>query len=154
MQGKSNVIAALNDLLALELSAVNQYIVHSEMCSNWGYHTLAGYIKGRAIAEMKHAEKLIERILFLEGRPAVGAAPRVNIASSVEQMFPNDGTAELTAIAAYTKAIELCQAEGDSGTRLVLEPIVADENEHLNGIEERQAQINQMGIANFLSTSV
>lgn len=154
MQGNPRIVSALDGLLAQELSAVNQYIVHSEMAGNWGYDALRGYIVGRALTEMQHAERLIERILFLEGIPTVSNAPQVKIGKDVPQMFAFDHESEKQAIASYNLAIALCIEEKDAATRKVLQKILKDEDDHINAIEERQAQIRQMGTDVFLSTQV
>ena len=117
MKGNKQIIEKLNTLLADELTAVNQYIVHSEMCANWGYSHLHDTIKGRAIGEMKHAEKLIERILFLEGVPSVGYLNEISIGTNIEEQFRNDQVAEQQAVKAYNHAINLAVSCDDSGYR-------------------------------------
>ena len=152
MKGNDKLIEALNGLLADELTAINQYIVHAEMADNWGYEKLTKLVKGRAITEMKHAEKLIERILFLEGTPIVSELNKISIGSDVVKQFSNDLTAEMTAVKNYNKAIKLAVDVGDNATKEILEGILKDEDSHVNEIEEKRDQIDQMGIQNFLAT--
>jgi len=150
MKGNPKVIDALNFLLADELTAVSQYIVHAEMCNNWGYEKLAGAIEKRAIEEMKHAETHIERILFLEGQPIVSNLNKIHIGPDVLTMLKNDHSAEEGAIAGYNERIKLCADLGDNGTREILEHILKDEEAHIDWIEAQLDQISQMGIQNYL----
>jgi len=150
MKGNPKVIDALNFLLADELTAVSQYIVHAEMCNNWGYEKLAGAIEKRAIEEMKHAETHIERILFLEGQPIVSNLNKIHIGPDVLTMLKNDHSAEEGAIAGYNERIKLCADLGDNGTREILEHILKDEEAHIDWIEAQMDQIAQMGIQNYL----
>ena len=151
MKGNDKVIAALNSLLSDELTATNQYIVHSELCANWGYDKLHNIIEKRAIDEMKHAEKHIGRILFLEGRPIVSNLNQINIGQEVESQHKNDWNAEDGAIKAYNAAIKLAVELADNGTRDMLEEILEDEEEHIDWIEAQLDQIKQMGIQNYLA---
>lgn len=151
MKGNVKLIAVLNGLLADELTAINQYVVHAEMDENWGYSKLKKLVSGRSMTEMKHAEKLIERILFLEGTPIVSMLNKINIGSDVPQQFANDLTAEMTAITNYNNAIVTAMDAGDNATKELLEEILKDEDGHVNVIEEKLDQIQQMGIQNFLS---
>jgi len=152
MLGDAKVITALNSLLADELTAVNQYMVHAEMCENWGYDKLAGLIQKRAVEEMKHAEKLIARILFLEGLPTVTNLRKIEIGAEVPKMFSNDHMAEDGAIKSYNTAINLCAELKDNATKDILQHILDDEDRHIDGIEEVMDQVSQMGIQIFLST--
>lgn len=154
MKGNEKVIAVLNDFLADELTAINQYIVHSEMCDNWGYHKLHDAVEKRAIQEMEHAEKLIARILFLEGLPIVSVLKKMNIGATVEIQLKNDMAAELDAIKGYNEGIKLCLDAGDGGTRELIEDNLEDEEEHLDWLEAQRDQIEQMGLQNYLSTQV
>ena len=151
MKGNDKVIDKLNFLLADELTAVSQYMVHSEMCANWGYEALAGKIEKRAIEEMKHAEKHIARILFLEGRPIVSKLNEMHIGAEVPAMMMDDHNAEKGAIAAYNEAIKLAADLGDNGTREMLEDILQDEEAHIDWIEAQLDQISQMGLQNYLT---
>jgi len=150
MKGNDKIIQVLNDLLSDELTAVNQYIVHSEMCANWGYDRLHEAIEKRAIDEMKHAEKHIARILFLEGRPIVSNLKKINIGAEVEAQLKNDWDSENGAIKSYNDAIRLAVEVGDNGTRELLESILTDEENHIDWLEAQLDQIKQMGIQNYL----
>ena len=152
MKGSPAVIEALNSLLADELTAVNQYMVHAEMCENWGYGKLHEVIQKRAIDEMKHAETLIGRIIFLEGTPVVNQLRDLHIGPDVPEMFASDHHSESGAIMSYNSSIQVCGNEKDFATREILEHILNDEDRHIDGIEEVQDQIKQMGIQVFLST--
>jgi bacterioferritin len=154
MKGNQKLIEALNSLLADELSAINQYMVHSEMCANWGYGKLHERIEKRAIDEMKHAEKLIARILFLEGIPIVSELKGINIGSDVAKQLAKDHAAEEGAIAAYNEAIILAGEVRDFATREILEHILNDEDQHIDSIEELQDQIGHMTLPIFLTTQV
>jgi len=150
MKGNDKIIDKLNFLLADELTAVNQYIVHSEMCANWGYDKLHQAMEKRAIDEMKHAERHIARILFLEGRPIVSTLNPINIGQAVDAMHKNDWNAENGAIKAYNEAVKLAVEVGDNGTREMLESILKDEEDHIDWIEAQLDQIQQMGLPNYL----
>ena len=151
MKGDPKVISVLNSLLAEELTAVNQYMVHSEMCDDWGYEKLHKSIEKRAIDEMKHAEKLIGRILFLEGTPIVSKYNQIFIGTDVSEMYENDHVAEADTIKSYNSAIALCGEARDYATRDILEAILKDEDAHIDNIEAIQDEIEQMGIQVFLS---
>ncbi len=151
MKGNKKVIERLNALLADELTAINQYIVHSEMCANWGYERLHEAVEKRAITEMKHAERLIERILFLEGMPIVSKLNEIQIGSDVKAQFESDLAAERMAVRAYNEGIELAVESGDNGTRALLESILADEEDHVDWLEAQLDQIEQIGIQNYLT---
>jgi bacterioferritin len=150
MQGNEKVVETLNVLLADELAAINQYMVHSEMCDNWGYERLHEAIEQRAITEMRHAEKLIARILFLDGRPIVNKLSQIKIGADVESQHKNDLAAELDAVKAYNDGVRLAVDAGDNGTRELLESILKDEEVHVDWLEAQLDQIGQMGIQNYL----
>ena len=152
MKGSPEVIKELNSLLSHELTAVSQYIVHAEMCENWAYSKLGGTIQKRAIEEMKHAEKLIGRILFLEGIPVVSELGKFHIGADVPKMFAADRALEAEAIKGYNEAIVVCADAKDFATREILEHILNDEDRHMDNIESTQDQIGQMTIQVFLST--
>ena len=154
MKGNKKLITTLNALLADELTAINQYMVHSEMCDDWGYEKLHAHFEKRAIDEMKHAEKLIGRILFLEGIPVVTTLKKIMIGAEVPKQLSNDHTAEEGAIAAYNEAIALAGEVKDFATRDLLQQILNDEDAHMDGIEELQGQIEQMSLQVFLTTQV
>jgi bacterioferritin len=151
MQGNSKIIERLNLLLADELSAINQYMVHSEMCANWGYEHLHHSVELRARDEMKHAEKLIGRILFLEGKPDVTRLSGIRIGDDVEAQHRNDRDAEIAAIKDYNDAIRLAEDAGDHGTRELLESILKDEESHLDALEARFDQIADVGLPGYLA---
>jgi len=151
MKGNEKLLKALNDRLAEELGAINQYFVHAEMCEDWGYSTLHQLIKERSIQEMKHAEALIERILFLEGKPIVSKLGPISIGKKVEEMHSKDRDAEADAIKGYNDTIKLAVEVGDNGTKMLLETILKDEEMHIDWLEEQQDQIEQMGIQIYLS---
>jgi bacterioferritin len=150
MKGNPKIIERLNALLSDELTATNQYIVHSEMCANWQFNKLHGLVEKRAIEEMKHAEKLIARILFLEGLPIVSNLNKIHIGAEVPAQLENDLGAELGAVQAYNDGIRQAVEAGDNGTRELLESILADEEEHVDWLEAQLDQIKQMGIQNYL----
>lgn len=150
MKGNEKVIAALNDFLSDELTAINQYIVHSEMCANWGYEKLHDAAEKRAIEEMKHAEKLIARILFLEGIPVVSNLKKMNIGATVDAQLKNDWEAEAGAIKAYNDGIKLFMEVGDNGSRELIDTNLVDEESHIDWLEAQLDQINQMGLQNYL----
>ncbi|MDD2709816.1 MAG: bacterioferritin [Verrucomicrobiae bacterium] len=154
MKGNAKIIAKLNDLLSDELTAINQYMVHSEMCANWGYDTLHKMLEKRAIDEMKHAEKLIGRILFLEGTPVVSEYKKIYIGAKVEDQFKNDWTAEEGAIKSYNDGVKLAVEVGDNGTRELFESILKDEEDHIDLIEAQRDQISQMGIQTYLGEQI
>jgi bacterioferritin len=152
MKGNDKLIQALNGLLADELTAINQYVVHGEMAENWGYGKLKKSVRARYITEMKHTEKLIERILFLEGTPIVGVLNQIHIGANVPQQCTNDLAAEITAVTTYNHAVQLATEVADNATREILEGILKDEDGHVNELEEKLDQIKQMGIQHFLAT--
>ena len=152
MKGNDKLIQALNGLLADELTAINQYVVHAEMAENWGYGKLKKSVGARSMTEMKHAEKLIARILFLEGTPIVGELNKINIGADVPQQCANDLASEMTTVANYNSAVKLAADVGDNATREILEGILKDEDDHVNEIEEKLDQIKQMGVQHFLAT--
>jgi bacterioferritin len=154
MKGDPKLIEALNGLLADELSAINQYIVHSEMCADWGYGKLHNAFEKRAIDEMKHAEKLIGRMLFLEGIPIVTKLTEIRIGAEVPAQIENDRIAETGAIKAYNEAIRLAGELKDYATRDILTNILNDEDRHMDEIEELQDQISHMTLPIFLTTKV
>ncbi len=154
MKGNDKIIETLNALLADELTAVNQYMVHSEMCANWGYERLHKAVEKRAIDEMKHAEKLIGRIVFLEGRPVVSNLNKISIGAEVEDQIKNDWAAEDGAVKSYNAGIRQAVEVGDNGTRELLESILKDEEAHIDWLEAQLDQIKQMGIQNYLVEQV
>lgn len=154
MKGNDAVIRKLNELLAEELTAINQYVVHSEMCENWNYEKLHKLVEKRAIKEMKHAEQLIERILFLDGRPIVSKLLAIKIGADIAAQIKNDLKLEESADKMYNEAIALAAEKGDNATRDLLTEILKDEEEHIDELEAHLSQIEQMGIQNFLASQV
>lgn len=154
MRGQPEVIEKLNELLAEELTAINQYFLHAEMCGDWGYGKLHEHIEVRSKQEMKHAEMLMERILFLEGRPVVSELKNITIGDTVEKQLENDQGAEQNAIKMYNDAVALTTKLGDNGTKVLVESILTDEEGHLDWIEEQLDQIEQMGYQNYLNIQV
>ena len=154
MKGNAKIIKVLNELLRDELTAINQYMVHSEMCANWGYTRLHNEIERRAITEMKHAEKHIARIIFLEGIPQVSRLNDIKIGADVEAQFRNDLKDEHGAVASYNAGIKLAVEVGDNATRDMLETILHDEEDHVDWLEAQIDQITQMGLQNYLAQQV
>jgi bacterioferritin len=152
VKGNEKLVKALDGLLAEELTAINQYMVHSEMCANWGYGKLHERTEKRAIQEMRHAETLIARILFLEGTPTVSKLNPIRIGPDVPKQFQSDLESEMEAIRLYNEAINLAVQVGDNATRDLLVRILKDEDDHVDSIEEQNDQILQMGLPLFLST--
>lgn len=151
MKGKPEVLKVLQEMLKEELGAINQYIMHSEMCENWGYERLAKHIKKESINEMTHAEKLVERILFLEGFPSLSELPKLNIGKNVKQQLENDLALENGAVADYNAAIATCRKADDNASADFLKVILADEEGHVDFIEEQLGLIEQLGLQNYLA---
>jgi bacterioferritin len=154
MKGNQEIIDALNKALAEELTSINQYILHAEMCEDWGYGKLHGIVEKRAIVEMKHAEKLIGRILFLEGQPIVSKLDEFHIGSTVKKQIENDRMAEFEAIKLYNEIVALTTKLGDNGTKVLVESILTDEEDHIDLLEEQLDQIEQMGYEFFLNQQI
>jgi bacterioferritin len=151
MKGNEKIIDKLNEMLADELTAINQYFLHAEMCANWRYEKLHEVLQKRAVEEMHHAEELMERIIFLEGMPVVSQLNPIHIGSSVEKQIKNDWTAEKVAVDGYNAAVKLAVELNDNGTRDLFESILNDEEDHIDWIEAQMDQIEQMGIQNYLT---
>lgn len=154
MKGNEKIIEVLNHLLADELTAVSQYMVHSEMFANWGINKLAELTEKRAITEMKHAEMLIGRILFLEGKPVVSKLNPMHIGSEAEKMLANDLSAEYGAVKGYTDGIKAALELGDQGTRTLLDSIIKDEEAHTDELEAQRDRIEQMGLQVYLGQQI
>jgi bacterioferritin len=154
MKGNEQMLTTLNNLLADELTAVSQYMVHAGMCANWGYEKLHGIIEKRAIDEMKHAEKLLDRILFLQGTPIVSNLHPMQIGPRVESQLENDCQSESGAVQAYNAAIRQAGEAGDNGTRLLLQAILSDEEKHMDWLEAQLDQIDQIGLQNYLQAQI
>jgi len=150
MKGNERLLESLNERLVDELTAINQYFVHAEMTEDWGYKKLHEAIEGRAIQEMKHAETLIGRILFLEGKPIVTKLGEIQIGSDVLIQHKNDWQAEYDAIRGYNESIRLAVEVGDNGSREILESILKDEEEHIDWLEAQLDQIDQISLQHYL----
>jgi bacterioferritin len=154
MKGIPEIIDALNDILCAELTGINQYFVHARMCENWGYERLWQRLRAESIDEMKHADELIERILYLEGVPNVQKLGKINIGETVLEQLKSDLGLERDAIERLNKAIELCRSRDDNGSRHLLEEMLTSEEKHLNWLESQLEQIKQLGEANYLSQQI
>jgi bacterioferritin len=154
MKGNKKLLAVLDQLLADELTAINQYMVHSEMCENWGYNKLHMDIRKQAMDEMHHAEWLIERIIFFEGTPTVSKLNPIKIGKTVSEMINNDDIDELDAVHSYNEAIKLARAVDDQGTVELLSKILKMEEGHVDWADIQRAQIEQMGIEDYLVNQV
>ena len=152
MKGSKKLLLVLNSLLADELTVVNQYMVHSEMCENWGYIKLYKAIRKQAMDEMNHAEWLIERIIFFEGAPIVSRLNPIKIGKNVPEMINNDGNDELGAIRSYNEAISLAREVKDQGTVDLLSKILEMEEGHVDWADIQHTQIEQMGLDNYLTS--
>jgi bacterioferritin len=151
MKGQSEVLKVLQEMLEEELGAINQYFLHSEMCENWGYKRLSKAIKKLSITEMKHAEEIIERMLFLEGAPNLSELPKLSIGKDVKQQLQNDLALEIGAVEGYNEAIAACRKAGDNGTADFLKEILAAEEAHVDFFEEQLGLVEQVGLQNYLA---
>jgi len=154
MKGNKKVIELLNEVLSWELTAINQYFIHAKMCENWGYLRLASYLEKEAVGEMKHAEELIERVLYLEGVPNVQRLHKVNVGETVPEQLALDRAVEVDAIARLNKGLAKCVEAGDNGSRDLLERILRSEEEHLDWIETQLSLVASIGEAHFLAQQV
>ncbi|HEY7409221.1 MAG TPA: bacterioferritin [Vicinamibacteria bacterium] len=154
MKGHAEVIQVLNDVLSAELTAINQYFIHGEMCGNWRYMRLAKHSRQESIEEMKHAEQLIERILYLEGVPNMQKYMRINVGQDVPAQHTFDLDLERDAVSRLNKGIETCRARDDNGSRLLLEKILHDEEGHIDWLEAQFQQIKDMGLENYLAQQI
>jgi bacterioferritin len=151
MKGNAKVIAALNVALQEELLAINQYFLHSEMCENWKYEALSKFIKKQSIDEMKHAEKLVERILFLDTTPTLTGPTQLKIGKNVKEQLAADLELELGAVKHYNAAIKLSREEGDNASAEFFEEILKDEEEHVDWLEGQMHLIEEIGYERYLS---
>lgn len=151
MQGKQVVIDALNAGLTIELTAINQYFVQSKMCRNWGLNKLADKHYVESIGEMKHAEKLIDRIIFLEGVPEIARYDVIRVGSNVQEQFENDLALETKGVHSYNEAIQICLDNKDGGSRDLLEGILVESEEHVDWLEAQLDLISKLGIQNYLA---
>ena len=151
MKGNAKVIEVLNQALKAELTAINQYFLHSEMCENWGYERLAKQIKKESIEEMVHAEKLMERLLFLDGTPNMSDYFKINIGATVEQQFRNDVQLEYDAVKRLNAGVKTCAEAGDNGSKMLLEQLLSDEEHHFDWLEAQLHAMAEMGVQNYLT---
>jgi len=154
MKGDARIIEILNEVLTAELTAINQYFVHGEMCENWGFDRLHRIIRKHSIGEMKHAEEVIERVLFLEGVPNVQRLGKVNIGETAQEVLQSDYALELEALPRLQQGIELCRELGDNNSRHLLEEILHDEEEHVDWLEAQLGLIEQVGLQNYLAQQI
>jgi bacterioferritin len=154
MKGDAEVIQALNEVLTAELTAINQYFIHAMMCENWRYERLQKHSQQESIGEMKHAQDVIERILYLEGVPNMQRYLKVNVGQNVPEQHQFDLQLEKDAVERLNRAIELCRSKGDNGSRLVLEKILADEERHIEWLEAQLQQIQEIGLPNYLAQQI
>ena len=153
MKGNAKVVDVLQEALKAELTAINQYFVHAEMCENWGYHRLSEVTKKEAIEEMKHAEKLIERILFLEAVPNMSFL-NIKIGESVKKQLENDLALELDAVRKYNEGIQTCREQGDNGSRELIQQLLENEERHVDFLETQLHLIDQLGLDNYLTEQI
>ena len=151
MQGNPQILAVLNDVLTAELTAINQYFCHAKMLSNWGYKTLAKHVRGESIDEMKHADELIERILFLDGVPNLQRLGKLSIGENVKEQFQNDLAMEYDAVKRFNDAVKLCRDLGDNGTEHMLKEMLVSEEHHVDWLETQLELMKQLGDQNYLS---
>jgi len=154
MKGNSKVIAALQEALREELTAINQYFLHAEMCENWHYSKLGDFIKKQSIDEMKHAEELIERILFLDGTPSLTEPMRLTIGKDVRSQLQSDLQLELSAVTLYNKAVKTSQEQGDNASRELFERLLREEEKHVDWLEAQLHQIEEIGYERYLSQQI
>ena len=154
MKGDAKIIGLLNDVLTNELTAINQYFLHSRMCKNWGYRKLAEYIHKESIDEMKHADELIERILFLEGLPNVQKLSKILVGQTVHEILKNDYALEMAAIPLLNEGMKWCRDASDNGSEDLLRRILKAEEEHVDWLEAQFDLIQQVGEQNYLAQQI
>jgi len=151
MKGDPQVLEVLNRALTIELTAINQYFCQAKMCKNWGFQALAKKHYEESLGEMKHAEKLIDRILFLEGTPEIARYDVIRVGTDVKEQFQNDLQLEMGGVKQYNLAIDLCMRVKDNGTRELLAPILTESEEHVDWLETQLHLIETIGLENYLS---
>jgi bacterioferritin len=154
MKGNDEVIQVLQDVLCAELTAVNQYFIHARMCENWGYKRLAAYVRKESIEEMKHAQDVIDRILYFDGAPNMQKYMKINVGGNVPDQYRNDLDLERQAVPRLNKGIEVARTHADNGTRALLEAILKDEEEHVDWLEAQLHQIKEIGVENYLAQQI
>ena len=151
MQGNPEIIELLNDVITAELTAINQYFVHAKMCDNWGYKRLAEHVRAESIDEMRHAEALVERVLYFDGFPNLQRLNPLRVGESVEEQFRNDLDLEYAAVERLNAGIAAAVSAGDNGTRNLLEGILVSEEEHIDWLETQLEAIRQVGLQQYLA---
>lgn len=151
MKGKASVIKLLNEALSMELTAINQYFIHSKMCDNWGYAKLAKIYYAESIDEMKHADTLMDRILFLDGVPNMQKYQKVMVGTTVREQLENDLKAESDSLKFYNRAVKACREASDSGSADVFEALVKEEEGHADWLEAQLHMVDEIGIENYLT---
>jgi bacterioferritin len=154
MKGNEEVVKLLNDVLCAELTGINQYFIHSMMCANWRYKRLAEHSRQESVEEMKHAQQIIERILYLDGTANMQKYMKINVGKTVPEQHGHDLALEKDAVARLNKGVELCRSIGDNGTRALLEKILVDEEEHVDWLEAQLQQIKDIGVENYLAQQI
>jgi bacterioferritin len=154
MKGNPDVIQVLQDVLCAELTAINQYFIHARMCENWRYKRLAAHLMKESIGEMKHAELVIDRILYFDAPPNMQKYMKINVGATVPEQHAFDLAVEVDAVARLNKGIELCRSIGDNGTRALLEDILKSEEEHIDWLEAQLHQIAEIGVQNYLAQQI
>ena len=154
MKGNDEVIEILNEVLTAELTGINQYFIHAMMCANWRYNRLANHSREESIEEMKHAQEVIERILYLDGVPNMQRYMKINVGQNVPEQHQFDLALEKDAVNRLNQGVELCRTKGDNGTRLLLEKILAEEEEHIDWLEAQLQQIQEIGLAHYLAQHI
>jgi bacterioferritin len=154
MKGDAKVIALLNEVLANELTAINQYFLHARLCENWGYERLWKKVRAESIDEMQHADKVIQRILYLDGMPNLQKLGKLEIGETVLEQLQSDLALEKRAIPVLNAGVELCRGKGDNGTAELLEEILVDEEEHADWLEAQLTLVEQVGLQNYLAQQV
>ena len=154
MKGNADVIQVLQDVLCAELTAINQYFIHARMCENWRYKRLASHIMKESIGEMKHAEMMIDRILYFDGTPNMQKYMKIAVGQNVKEQHEFDLDLEKGAVARLNRGVELCRTKGDTGSRLLLERILKEEEEHVDWLEAQLHQIAEIGIENYLARQI
>lgn len=154
MQGHPQVIEGLNRALTIELTAINQYFVQAKMCKNWGYMTLYKKHYEESLGEMKHADKLIDRIIFLEGVPEIARYDVIRVGTDVKEQFEFDLALETNGVKTYNALVELCTKMGDNGSRELIAPILVESEEHVDWLETQLSLISQVGLQNYLAEKI
>lgn len=154
MKGNDEIIQVLQEVLSAELTAVNQYFIHARMNENWGYKKLAAHVRKESIEEMRHAQDIIDRILYFDGAPNMHKYMKINVGRTVPEQFQKDLEVEYQAVPRLNKGIEIARAHGDNGTRALLETILKDEEEHVDWLEAQLGIIKEIGVENYLAQQI